>query len=335
MAIQKVTEEIVIKMAAHLKENSGQENICLSGGVALNCVANGKLEEAGIFKNIYIQPAAGDAGGALGAAFSVHYMYFENKRKVSENGNDNIYFSYLGPSFENEAIQKTLDTFSADYQLLNAESVTKETAKLLADGKVVGWFQGAMEWGPRALGNRSIWGDPGRSDMQRKLNLKIKYREGFRPFAPIVLEEDANQFFEMQGPSPYMLMVKPVQQAIRKPLPNDFYKKELMERLKTERSTLPAITHLDFSARIQTVSNDSNERLYRLLQDFKQEKGYGVLVNTSFNVRGEPIVCTPEDAYRCFMNTEMDALAIGDFLLLKEKQPHWEKKSAEELFGLD
>lgn len=335
MAIQKVTEQVVIKMATHLKEISGQENICLSGGVALNCVANGKLEEAGIFKNIYIQPAAGDAGGALGAALSAYYMYFEKERLVSENGNDSIHYSYLGPSFSNESVQKTLDGFSANYQLLNIESITKETAKLLAEGKVVGWFQGAMEWGPRALGNRSILGDPGRSDMQRKLNLKIKYREGFRPFAPIVLEEDANQFFEMQGPSPYMLMVKPVQESIRKPLPDDFYEKDLMERLKTERSTLPAITHLDFSARIQTVSKDSNEKLYQLLQDFKQEKGYGVLVNTSFNVRGEPIVCTPEDAYRCFMNTEMDALAIGDFLLLKEKQPHWEKKSAEELFGLD
>ncbi|MEX0813234.1 MAG: carbamoyltransferase [Chitinophagales bacterium] len=335
MAIQQVTEEVVLKMAEYLKELTGQQNICLSGGVALNCVANGKLEEAGIFENIYIQPAAGDAGGALGAAISTHFMYLQNERTAPKNGIDSILYSYLGPEFSNAEIQSTLDGFKADYQLLETHQISKETAKLLADGKVVGWFQGGMEWGPRALGNRSILGDPGRSDMQKKLNLKIKYREGFRPFAPIVIEEDAHQFFEMKGPSPYMLMVKPVQQSIRKPLPSDFYDMELMERLKIERSTLPAITHLDFSARIQTVSKDSNERLYDLLQNFKQEKGYGVLVNTSFNVRGEPIVCTPEDAYHCFMNTEMDALAIGDFLLLKEKQPNWEKKSAEELFGLD
>lgn len=335
MAIQIVTEEIVLKMAAHLQELSGMKNICLSGGVALNCVANGKLEESGIFENIYIQPAAGDAGGALGAAISTHFMYLQNERNIAENTGDSISHSYLGPAFSNKEIQSVLDTFSAKYQLLENGEIAQKTAEILANGKIVGWFQGAMEWGPRALGNRSILGDPGRSDMQSKLNLKIKYREGFRPFAPIVLEEDASDFFEMQGPSPYMLLVKQVKAAIRKPLPANFAEKELMERLKTERSTLPAITHLDFIARIQTVSEEGNSRLYNLLQAFKQKMGYGVLVNTSFNVRGEPIVCSPEDAYRCFMNTEMDALAIGDLLLLKEEQPYWEKKSAEELFGLD
>lgn len=326
LAIQQVTEEIVILMAHEAKRLTGSDNLCMAGGVALNCVANGKLQKEGIFKNIYIQPAAGDAGGALGAALAASHMYFGEER-VLDGARDGMQGSYLGPSYSDKEIDlmarktKAVFTHYEDFKLL-----TREVASKLAEGSVVGWFQGRMEFGPRALGNRSILGDARNPEMQKKLNLKIKYREGFRPFAPSVLAEDVKDYFDLETDSPYMLLVCPVKESRRKPLPANYHGLDLWTRLYHERSDVQSITHLDFSARVQSVHKDTNIRYWELIDAFKQQTGYALVVNTSFNVRGEPVVCTPHDAYRCFMSTDMDYLVINDHVFCKTDQPDWQNK---------
>jgi carbamoyltransferase len=327
LAIQIIAEEIVLLMAKEAKRLSGAENICLAGGVALNCVANGKLQESGIFKGVFITPPAGDAGGALGAALAAWHIYFSKERTVQENEMDSLRGSYLGPDIEEKDVRSLIKKFKAiarKYE--DIDSLTDATANHLQNGSVIGWIQGRMEFGPRALGSRSILGDPRNPDMQQKLNLKIKYRESFRPFAPSVLIEDVKEYFEMEGSSPYMLLVKPVKQSLRKQLPVNYNQLNVREKLYFLRSGLPSITHIDFSARVQTVHLETNPRYHNLICAFKKKTGCAVLVNTSFNVRGEPIVCTPEDAYRCFMRTEMDYLVIGDYLFAKQDQPEWKKK---------
>jgi len=325
-AIQNVTEEIVLKMAKEAKKVTGSEYLCIAGGVALNCVANGKLVKEGIFKDIFIQPASGDAGGALGAAQIAHYMFYEQERIVA-NGSDEMQGTYLGPDFSDKeaiiAFKKHKAVFS---KIGNFGDLCSDVADLLDKGNVVGWFQGRMEYGPRALGNRSILGDARNVGMQKKLNLKIKYREGFRPFAPSVLIENSRDFFDLTVASPYMLLIADVKKERRKALPDNYNELDLWEKLYHERSDVQSITHLDFSARIQTVHKDTNPRYWQLINTFKEKTGYGVVVNTSFNVRGEPIVCTPEDAYKCFMRTEMDYLVVNDYLLCKTMQPDWENR---------
>jgi len=335
-AIQQITEEIVIKMAKYAKELTGSEYLCMAGGVALNCVANGKLLKENIFKDIFIQPAAGDAGGALGAAQISNYMYFNKERKIL-NGSDSMQGAYLGPDFSDKEAILSLKKLKANYQRIDDFSeLCGHIADLLDSGNVVGWFQGRMEYGPRALGNRSILGDARNVDMQKKLNLKIKYREGFRPFAPSVLIEDSDTFFDLKSSSPYMLLIADVLKNRRKSLPENYHEMDLWEKLYYERSDVQSITHLDFSARIQTVHKETNPRYWQLINTFKEKTGYGIIVNTSFNVRGEPIVCNPEDAYKCFMRTEMDYLVINDFILKKTDQPHWEDREAwMEKFKLD
>ncbi len=326
-AIQNVTEEIVLKMAKEAKNITGADYLCMAGGVALNCVANGKLLKENIFKDIFIQPAAGDAGGALGAAQMAYYMYFEQKRIVT-SGSDAMQGAYLGPDFSDKdaiiAFKKHKAIFS---RFDNFNDLCREVAGLLDKGNVVGWFQGRMEYGPRALGNRSILGDARNVEMQKKLNLKIKYREGFRPFAPSVLIESLKEFFDLSVASPYMLLIADVNKERRKILPDNYCELDLWERLYHERSDVQSITHLDFSARIQTVHKETNPRYWQLINTFKEKTGYGIVVNTSFNVRGEPIVCTPEDAYKCFMRTEMDYLVVNNFLLKKTEQLDWENRS--------
>lgn len=332
LAIQRVTEKIVLKMAAEAKRLTNADYLCMAGGVALNSVANGKLQAAGIFKEIFVQPAAGDAGGALGAALAAQHIYFGKERPAIE-GVDAMQGAYLGPHYVPFFIERMAKRYKAPYQRLESEQTRSErVAQLLSEGNVIGWMQGRMEFGPRALGARSILGDARSEKMQRVINLKIKYRESFRPFAPSVLEEDVAQYFQTDTPAPYMLTVVPVQTAIRKPLPANYLGLPMQEKLAIPRSELSAITHVDFSARIQTVSKHTNRPYWALLQAFKALTDYGVLINTSFNVRGEPIVCTPEDAYRCFMRTEMDYLVIGDFLFDKKQQAIFEDK---EVFGLD
>lgn len=326
MAIQKVTEEIVLKMAVEAKKITNSENLCLAGGVALNCVANGKLLKENIFKNLYIQPAAGDAGGALGAALAVNHLYFNGERKP-DNKTDIMAGAYLGPDYSDKEIELMNRKVKAVYKKHEKfDELTSVIASKIADGNVVGWFQGRMEFGPRALGNRSILGDARNPEMQKKLNLKIKYREGFRPFAPSVLIGDNKDFFNLDTASPYMLLVAPVNEERREKLPDNYYDLPLWERLYHKRSDVQSITHLDFSARIQTVHKETNPRYWELINEFKKQTGYGVVVNTSFNVRGEPIVCAPHDAYRCFMSTEMDYLVINDFVYCKTEQPDWENK---------
>lgn len=326
LAIQQVTEEIVIKMAKEAKRVTGSSNLCMAGGVALNCVANGKLLREKVFENIYVQSASGDAGGALGAALAAEYMYFETDRQLSGD-RDEMRGSYLGPEYSNRDVELMNRRVKATVNKYDSfDELAAETARVIADGNVVGWFQGRMEFGPRALGNRSILGDTRNPEMQKKINLKIKYREGFRPFAPSVLREDVNHFFELNEDSPYMLLVAPVQGSHRKQLPDNYHDLDLKEKLYYERSDIQAITHLDFSARIQTVHEDTNSRYYRLINQLKKDTGYGLVLNTSFNVRGEPIVCTPYDAYRCFMSTDMDYLVINDYLYKKTDQPDWENK---------
>lgn len=328
LAIQTVTEEIVIKMAKEAKRLTNSENLCLAGGVALNCVANGKLLKEGIFKNIYIQPAAGDAGGALGAALAVDYMYFNSPRNISQNAAlDNMKGAYLGPEYSDKEIELNNKKTKAVYTIYQDFSeLSKFIAEKISNGNVVGWFQGRMEFGPRALGNRSILGDARNPDMQKKLNLKIKYREGFRPFAPSVLAEDCNEYFDLTTDSPYMLLVSQVQKNRLKPLPANYNEMTLWDRLYFTRSDIQSVTHLDFSARIQTVHKETNLRYWELINAFKSLTGYGVIVNTSFNVRGEPIVCTPNDAYRCFMATEMDYLVIGNYVYTKTEQLDWQNR---------
>lgn len=325
-AIQQVTEEIVLKMAAEAKRLTGSDYLCMAGGVALNCVANGKLIKENLFKDIFIQPAAGDAGGALGAAQVVNHIYFDQPRKVTP-GEDKMQGSYLGPAYSDKEAIRSFRMHKADYERVDDFDVLcNRVANLLADGQVIGWFQGKMEFGPRALGNRSILGDARNSEMQKKLNLKIKYREGFRPFAPSVLAEYSKEYFDMEPDSPYMLLIAEVNEKRRKELPKNYFGMNMWERLYYERSDVQSITHLDFSARVQTVHKETNPRYHQLIDTFRQQTGYALLVNTSFNVRGEPIVCTPEDAYKCFMRTEMDYLVVNNFLLTKTDQPDWENR---------
>jgi len=331
LAIQQLTEEIILKLAQTAVELTGTRNMVMAGGVALNCVANGKLLKSEIVDNLWIQPAAGDAGGALGAALAVHYIGLENERNIRKDGVDQMHGAYLGPEFSDHDLVKLGRKYQAPFKYYsNFDLLVKEVATILAEGQIVGWFQGRMEYGPRALGNRSILGNPLDPEMQKKLNLKIKYREGFRPFAPSVLVEDCEQYFDLQEPSPYMLLVAPVQQDRRNPPPDiaehDAGKGEVFKRLYHLRSDIPAVTHIDYSARIQTVNRLTNEKYWLLIKAFKQKTGYGLIVNTSFNVRGEPIVCKPEDAYRCFMRTEMDYLVVGNHLFKKEDQPQWPEK---------
>jgi carbamoyltransferase len=320
-AIQHVTEEIVLRMAEEARRLTNSENLCLAGGVALNCVANGKLREAGIFRKIYVQPAAGDAGGAPGAALASYYLSFEGKRHC-DGINDSMKGALLGPAYSDEDILKTLEKLEAKFtQIENYGELCRQTASIIDEGRVVGWFRGRMEFGPRALGNRSILADARNEEMQKKLNIKIKFREGFRPFAPAVMIEDINEFFENAQPSPYMLFNYNVEKGRRIKLPEDYHALPFMDKLYCRRSDIQAVTHLDFSARIQTVHREQNPDFHELLNAFKSLTGYGLLINTSFNVRGEPIVCTPEDAYRCFMATEMDCLVMNNFVLKKEEQP--------------
>ena len=324
LAIQRVTEEVVVKMAKEAKLLTGADYLCLAGGVALNCVSNGKLQKADVFKEVFIQPAAGDAGGALGAALTAYYIYFDQKRVINYT-QDAMSGSYLGPTISDLDVELTAKKYKAVYKRFDDfEELTKEVAKILSDGNVVGWVQGRMEFGPRALGARSILGDPRNAEMQKKLNVKIKYRESFRPFAPSVLAEKVGEYFEYEGISPYMLLVHPVKESRRKPLPKDFDGFDLRNKLYYLRSDLPSITHIDFSARIQTVHKETNPRYHQLISDFEKLTGYGVIVNTSFNVRGEPIVSTPNDAYRCFMRTEMDYLVVGNYVFDKRQQPEWQ-----------
>ncbi len=332
-SIQQVTEEIVLRMAGHVKKVSGEKYLCLAGGVALNCVANGKLLRNGLFDDLWIQPAAGDAGGALGAALLVHYHLLNNKR-VPQPGDAQL-GSYLGPKYSNNEIEEFLRNNQATFEILKDDELFAEVARLLAEGKVVGWFQGRMEFGPRALGNRSILGDPRDAEMQKKMNLKIKFRESFRPFAPSVLQEKAGQWFQIDRPSPYMLLVAEVAPDKREPVPDETNLQGL-DRLKVKRSQIPAVTHVDYTARLQTVSLQTNPRFYRLLQAFEAQTGCPVLINTSFNVRGEPIVASPQDAFRCFLRTEMDVLVMDNYLLRKEQQPVEQIETAQqEVFELD
>jgi len=321
LAIQQVTEEIVLALACTARQLTGCKYLVLAGGVALNCVANGKILKAGTFDDLWIQPAAGDAGGALGAAYAVWHIHDGNERQVC-CGADAMEGSYLGPEFSDKETSRALRKHNAvAHYYENFQKLAAEVAAKISDGNVIGWFQGRMEFGPRALGNRSILGDARNPEMQKRLNLKIKYREGFRPFAPSVLEEDIEEYFDLDRPSPYMLLVAPIREDRKIPLPERYQERALYERLYFLRSDLPAITHIDYSARIQSVSRDTNPRYWELIREFKTLTGFGVIVNTSFNVRGEQIVATPADAYRCFMRTEMDYLVVGNYVLDKKEQP--------------
>lgn len=318
-SVQEVTEEIVLRMGRHIRQVTDQRYLCLAGGVALNCVANGKLLREGIFDDIWIQPAAGDAGGALGAALGTWYQYLGKTRTV-EPKHDSQSGSYLGPSFATSAIEQFLQKHAIPYEVLDKGHIAQKTADLIASQNVVGWFQGRMEFGPRALGSRSIIGDARSPKMQEIMNLKIKFRESFRPFAPSVLAERASDYFEIDRPSPYMLLVTSIRQNKR--IEESSYKDlQGLEKLKVARSDIPAITHVDYSARIQTVHKETNPLYHQMISQLDEKHGCGVIINTSFNVRGEPIVCTPEDAYLCFMRTNMDYLVMGNYLLDKKAQP--------------
>ncbi len=334
-SIQFVTEEIILKLAKTAHRELGLDCLCLAGGVALNCVANGRLFKDGPFDEIWIQPAAGDAGGALGAALSGWHEFQQKERVVKEN-RDKMRGGYLGPKFSLNEIKAYLDTVNANYRQLEENSLLPELSNLLAKGYVIGWFQGRMEFGPRALGGRSIIADPRSPGMQSVMNLKIKYRESFRPFAPSIKVDCVSEWFEFDRPSPYMLMVAKVAVDKRIELTEEQQSLYGLDQLNMQRSKIPAVTHVDHSARIQTVDQETNPRYYRLLDQFGKDTGCPVLINTSFNVRGEPIVCTPEDAYRCFMRTEMDYLVVEDFLLFKgDQQPYNERDSWHTEFELD
>ena len=334
-SIQAVTEEVVLRLARSVHKETGNDYLCLAGGVALNCVANGRIQREGPYKDIWIQPAAGDAGGALGAALAIWHQYLEKQRHLN-GALDGMKGAYLGPRFERDDTRARLDAAGAKYTLLEDDQLIPRVAQILAEENVVGWMQGRMEFGPRALGGRSIIGDPRSVKMQSVMNLKIKYRESFRPFAPSVLYEKVSDYFEHQGPSPYMLITAPVQESIRIPMTEEQQKLFGIAKLNVPRSSLPAITHVDYSARIQTVHQETNPRYHALLRTFEALTGCPVLVNTSFNVRGEPIVCTPEDAYRCFMRTEMDYLVVENFLMAKADQPVQQKdESWKSEFELD
>ncbi len=320
-SIQEVTEEVVIRMSRHVRRETGLANLCLAGGVALNCVANGKILREGIFDDIWIQPAAGDAGGALGAALYAWHQVLDQPRHLSKSGSSCQGSSYLGPAFDADTIATWLDKEGYPYVRYESDELVATVAEMLDNQLVVGWFQGRMEFGPRALGARSILGDARSSAMQSIMNLKIKYRESFRPFAPSCLESDVSEYFQLDRPSPYMLLVAPVQEARRGSVSTEEQALFGIDRLKIARSDIPAVTHVDFSARVQTVNKEDAPRYHQLLEAFKRRTGYGVFVNTSFNVRGEPIVCTPQDAYLCFMRTDMDVLVLEDMILLATDQP--------------
>ena len=332
-SIQLVTEEIIIKLASSIQKEYGIKNLCLAGGVALNCVANGKLFKEKIFDNIWIQPAAGDAGGSLGAALALWHNELNNPRKIEPN--DSMNGSYLGPEYTNGEIKNSLDQIGAVFDEVNDEDLIKKTAEDLSKGLAVGWFQGRMEFGPRALGGRSILGDPRSVTMQKNLNLKVKYRESFRPFAPSVLREDVSEWFDFDNDSPYMLMVSKINPKKSFKMTKEEEKLFGIDKLNIKRSEIPAVTHVDYSARIQTVNKNSNEKYFNLIKKFKEITNCPVIVNTSFNVRGEPIVNTPEDAFNCFMGTELDKLVIGNFYLDKKKQDHNLKKDYSKEFKLD
>jgi len=330
-SVQVITEEVMLKTARHIHKMTGEENLCLAGGVALNCVGNGVILREGPFKDVWIQPAAGDAGGALGAALFVWYQLLNNERVV-DDVHDLQYGSYLGPAYSEAQIEQFLDAHGYPYEYLRDGAVPTRVADLIAEGKVIGWFQGRMEFGPRALGSRSIIGDARNPKMQAQMNLKIKYRESFRPFAPSVLMEELEHYFELDRPSPYMLMVAYVDEKIRRKMTDGEARLWGIDKLNVVRSEVPAVTHVDYSARIQTVHKETNPLYHEMIEAFKEKTGCGVIVNTSFNVRGEPIVQSPEDAYLCFMRTEMDYLVLGPFLLDKKNQPplkddiDWRKK---------
>jgi carbamoyltransferase len=322
-SVQEVTEEAMLRMARHVHRETGERNLCLAGGVALNCVGNGRILREGPFERVWVQPAAGDAGGSLGAALSVWYQYLGNERRVEDvcrGRSDGMKGAYLGPEFTNDEIEEFLVTNGARYRRVGGGELAETVARLLAEEKIVGWFQGRMEFGPRALGARSILGDPRSPRMQSQMNLKIKFRESFRPFAPSVLRERVSEYFELDTDSPYMLLVAPVREHLRREMTADEAGRFGIERLNVPRSSIPAVTHVDYSARVQTVRREDNPPYYELLAAFERLTGCAVLVNTSFNVRGEPIVCTPAEAFACFMRTEMDCLVVGDFVLLKSEQ---------------
>ncbi|MEP6990314.1 MAG: carbamoyltransferase C-terminal domain-containing protein, partial [bacterium] len=320
-SVQDVTEEVMLRMARTVHTETGHENLCLAGGVALNCVGNGKLLRDGPFKRIWIQPAAGDAGGALGAAQLGGHRFLNKPREVSPS--DAMHGAYLGPSFSAQEIESYLEKTGATYEHLSRADLLSRVSELLAEGKIIGWLNGRMEFGPRSLGARSILGDPRSPKMQADMNIKIKFREGFRPFAPSVLRERTADYFNLDAESPYMLLVAPVHEQRRIAMTDAAKSLWGIAKLNVPRSDIPAVTHIDYSARVQTVSHETNPDYHDLLTAFEARTGCGVLVNTSFNVRGEPIVCTPEDAYRCFMRTHIDYLVLGSFLLGKTTQPEW------------
>lgn len=334
-SVQEVTEHVVLKLARSIRAETGARNLCLAGGVALNCVANGKVLREGIFDNIWIQPAAGDAGGALGAALAGYHIHQGRPRQVTGGGKDAMQGSYLGPVWEQADIERRLSAAGAVFTVLSDDQLIERTAEALAEEKAVGWMQGRMEFGPRALGGRSILGDPRSPTMQKVLNLKVKYRESFRPFAPSVLREDVSEWFELDDDSPYMLLVAPVAEKHRRTMTAEEQALFGIDKLNVPRSTVPAITHVDYSARVQTVHADTNPRYHALISAFKARTGCGVVVNTSFNVRGEPIVCTPEDAFRCFMGSEIEVLTVGNCFLRKEDQDPALKLDYKNAFELD
>ena len=332
-SIQKVTEEIMIKLARSIRKEYNIKNLCLAGGVALNCVANGKILKEKIFENIWIQPAAGDAGGSIGAALALWYIEQKKNRKV--NPKDDMKGSYLGPGFTQEQIENELTSIGAKFETFDYENLIDLTSDFLIKGKAVGWFQGRMEFGPRALGNRSILGDPRSDKMQKNLNLKVKFRESFRPFAPSILKEDLSNWFNIDVSSPYMLFTADIKSSKKIDMTEEQKKFFGIEKLNIKRSEIPAVTHVDYSARVQTVTRDSNEKYYDLISKFKEKTGCPVIVNTSFNVRGEPIVNTPSDAFNCFMGTELDYLVIGNSIVEKKKQDQNLKKDYTKEFELD
>ncbi len=335
-SIQEVTEEVMLRMARHVRKETGERNLCLAGGVALNCVGNGKILSQNIFDKIWIQPAAGDAGGALGAALFIWYQMLDNKRRVNSDGSDFQMGSYLGPSWTTDEIEAWLREQGYPYRRHSTSDVLEEAAEAMANEKVVGWFSGRMEFGPRALGARSIVGDARNPRMQTTMNVKIKYRESFRPFAPTVLVEDVSEYFEMDCESPYMLLVAPVRDDRRMQMTEEQKKLFGIDKLNVPRSDIPAVTHVDYSARIQTVDKRFHPKYHALISKFKEKTGYGIIINTSFNVRGEPIVCTPRDAYLCFMRTQMDMLVLEDIILYKDEQPEFEdEKDWRKIYELD
>ncbi|SFG93905.1 carbamoyltransferase [Palleronia marisminoris] len=334
-SIQAVTEECVLRMTRAAHAEYALDNLCLAGGVALNCVANGKILRDGRFKSVWVQPAAGDAGGALGAAQAYWHCEMNKPRRLPKANTDAMQGAYLGPSFDNDQIARQLSRLGAQFERLTTDDMLNRTAKALVDGKAVGWFQGRMEFGPRALGGRSILADPRSEKMQKLLNLKVKYRESFRPFAPSVLAEKVHEWFELEEPSPYMLIVADVRPEHRRRMSDADERLFGIDKLNVPRSSIPAVTHVDYSARVQTVHSETNPLYHALISRFEAATGCPVLVNTSFNVRGEPIVCTPEDAFRCFMGTEIEVLAIGDCVLVKEDQNAALKENYTEKYELD